>query len=506
MALQNIARRIRMQIRNVIAAMLCIALAGGAFAAGAAQGGSDAPVELVHYVFSAGDVSDGPEVFALINERLQDRIGATVDFVDVPGGEFEQRIQVVINSGEDYDVTFTSNWRNNYHTNVGKGAFADLTDLLPEFAPTIWNTQQGYIDAAKVAGKIYAVLNEQIFARSRMTRLPYEWADAAGIVPEEYSSRALAGEDIYDLDREMRELLAPIMPEGAVFGALGPQVAWDKTFIVPIIAAEVPGAVQGGAANELEVFNQFRSDEFLELLAYTQELVDDNLIRNTDLTRETESARQILAAGLSVTPIEPGGTYKPGGEEQGAERWQYLYYENQMTPATLTTGGIIATMLAVNSQSENIEKSVEYLEQVFSDDEIYMLFHYGIVGRHYNVTNGFLKVVSGSGYNRGVPWSMGSQFQQLPVEGQPADVWDLTRELNASARKSPELGFAFDPTKVTAEIGQTRSVYTEFVPGLMDGTRPPADYEEFLEKLDDAGAERIIEELQIQIDAWAATR
>ncbi len=495
-----------MRSRMVIAVLLFAMVAGVLSAGGEGESG-DGPVELVHYGFSAGDVSDGPEVFGLINEKLGARIGATVDYVDIPGPEYEQRIQVVINSGEAYDVAFTSHWRNNYHVNVSRGAFTDLTDLLPDLAPTIWSTQQGYIDAARVGGRIYAVLNEQIFARSRMTRLPYEWADAAGIVPEEYSDRALfGGEDLYDLDLEMRELMNEVMPEDAVFDGLGPEVAWDKNFIVPIIASQVPGAVQGDVANELRVFNQYKSDAFLELLDYTELLVERGLIRNTDLARDPEAQRQALAAGIHVTPVEPGGTFKPGGEEQGAERWQYLYYENQMTPATLTTTGIIATMLGVSSASENVEKSLEYLEAVFSDDSIYMLYHYGIEGRHHTVDDGFLTVVAGSGYNRGVPWAMGSQFQQIPVAGQPADVWDQTRELNASARQSPALGFAFDPANVTAEIGQTRSVHDEFVPGLMDGSRPRSDYQEFIEKMDDAGAERIVAELQRQIDAWAATR
>ena len=497
-----------MKSRVVLIALVLLVGLGiaGASAGGQPQQAGTQPVELVHYVFNAGDVSDRAAVYSLINEKLAARIGATVEYVDIPGAEYDQRMQVVINSGEQYDVNFTSSWRNNYHVNVGKGAFADLTDLLPRLAPTIWGTQADYIDAARIRGRIYAVLNEQIFARSRMTVLPYEYTDRAGIDPDEYSRRALVGnEDIYDLDLEMRRRFSAVTGPNAVYSALGDQIAWDKHFIVPVIDARVPGAVIGSDTS-LKVVNQFETPAFLELLEYTGKLLGQGLIRNTDLVRDPEGFRRYRAAGEIVQPIAAGGTFKPGGQEEEEIRWEYLYYQVQMTPATLATGGIIATMLAVNSQSRNIEKAVEYLEAVFSDDSIYMLFHFGVEGKHYAVEGGALKPIGGTGYSRGVTWSMGSQFQQVPSVGQPADVWEQTRELNASARKSPDLGFSFDPANVTAEIGQCRSVYDEYMPGLMDGTRPMADYREMLAKFEAAGSARIIAELQRQLDAWKAAR
>ncbi len=475
-------------------------------AAGQQQRTGTQPVQLVHYVFNAGDVSDRPSVYSLVNERLSEQIGATVDYVDIPGAEYDQRMQVVINSGERYDVTFTSSWRNNYYVNVGRGAFADLTDLLPRLAPTIWNTQADYIDATRIRGRIHAVLNEQIFARSRMTVLPYEYTDRAGIDPDEYSARALSGtEDLYDLDLELRRRYSEVTGPNAVYVALGPDIAWDKHFIVPVIDGRVPGAIYG-EDDSLRVVNQFETPAFLELLEYTNKLMELDLLRNTDLVRDPEGFRRYRAAGEIIQPIAAGGTFKPGGQEEEAIRWEYLYYQVQMTPATLTTGGIIATMLAVNSQSRNIEKAVEYLEAVFSDDSIYMLFHFGQEGKHYVIEDGFLRPIGGTGYSRGVTWSMGSQFQQVPSVGQPADVWEQTRELNASARKSPDLGFSFDPTNVTAEIGQCRSVFDEYMPGLMDGTRPLADYREMLAKYEAAGSARIMAELQRQLDAWKASR
>jgi putative aldouronate transport system substrate-binding protein len=487
--------------------VLCLVLIGGtAWAAGQQEAATGQPVELVHYVMNAGDISGADRVYDLVNEKLMDQIDATVQYVDIPGGEYEQRIQVVINSGERYDVAFTSNWRNNYYVNVGKGAFADLTDLLPRLAPAIWNTQREYIEAARVGGRIYAVLNEQIFARSRPTNLAFQYADAAGIDAQEYSDRALIGnEDLYDLDLEMRLKLDAVTGPNVVFTALGSQIAWDKEFIVPIIDGLVPGAVYGDDST-LKVVNQYETPAFQELMEYARMLVDRGLIRNTDLVRDSEGLRQFKASGEFIQPIMDGGTYKPGGQEEEAVRWEHLYYQVQMTPATLTTSGIVATMLAVNSQSRNVEKAVEYLNAVFSDDSIYMLFHFGVEGTHHVIEDGFLRAIPGAGYTRSMTWSMGSQFQQVPSVGQPADVWERTRELNASARKSPDLGFNFDPTSVVSEIGQTRSVTDEYVAGLLDGTRPVSDYQEMLDKLRAAGSERIIVELQRQLDAWNAAR
>lgn len=493
--------------RSAVLTVVAVFVAAGAFAAGTQEmtGAESEPAELVHYIQHAGDVSDGPQVYEVLNEVLLDRINARVDIIDVPGGEYNQKIQVVINSGEQYDVCFTSNWMNNYHQNVAKGAFSDLTDLLPRHAPNLYERLREYFRAAMINGRIYAVLNEQFFAMARLTNIPHNLADAANLDVEEYSRRALAGENIYELDYEMRNMLAEQADDDTVFAHVGMAVALDYHLIDTPIDARVPGAVRV-EDTDLTVFNQFDSDLFRELLDYNQRLLEEGLITNIDLLNQPGGYRKLRASGDVVQPVHASGTYKPGGEQEEAMRYQYLYYQEPMSTPMVKTNSIIATMLACSSTSRDPAKVVEYFEAI-NTPEVYMLLHYGLEGEHYEVTNdGFLSQFEGTSYMRGVPWACGSAFLSPPLIGQPADVWEQSREMRDNALKSPLLGFAFDATAVQAEIGQARSVYKEYVNSLLQGKRPVTDYEEMLVKFRAAGSQRIIEELQLQIDQWLASR
>ncbi len=75
--------------------------------------------------------------------------------------------------------------------------------------------------------------------------------------------------------------------------------------------------------------------------------------------------------------------------------------------------------------------------------------------------------------------------------------------MNANAIPSVILGFAFNPEPVQSELAQTASVVQEYWPALELGTvDPDTVLPEFLDKLDKAGAQKIIDEMQKQIDAW----
>ena len=177
-----------------------------------------------------------------------------------------------------------------------------------------------------------------------------------------------------------------------------------------------------------------------------------------------------------------------------------------MTKAFLTTPGIIATMLACSSTSANPVKVVEYFQQL-NTEAVYMLFHYGIKGKHYDITtDGYLDQFKNTNYMRGVAWSCGSAFLPPPLIGQPKDVWVQTKDLNENSIESPLLGFAFDPTPVQGEIGQVISVSDEYVASLLQGKRPVTEYQDYLNKLKAAGSDKIMAELQKQIDAWKAAK
>ena len=78
-------------------------------------------------------------------------------------------------------------------------------------------------------------------------------------------------------------------------------------------------------------------------------------------------------------------------------------------------------------------------------------------------------------------------------------------EYNNNLKPSIMNGFAFDPSVVQAEVGACQNVFSEFWLRTVTGAEDPnVIIPQFLEKLDRAGADKIVAEAQKQFDAWRA--
>lgn len=75
------------------------------------------------------------------------------------------------------------------------------------------------------------------------------------------------------------------------------------------------------------------------------------------------------------------------------------------------------------------------------------------------------------------------------------------------ARQSPASGFAFDSTNIATEQTAVTNVYDEYRKSLEFGfVDPEVAIPEMLQKMNSAGLQKIIEEKQAQLDAWAASK
>ncbi|MBT3276037.1 MAG: extracellular solute-binding protein, partial [Spirochaetales bacterium] len=121
--------------------VILVMLSGLAIAAGNDEGTSgDALNDVTISWYYPGNYpqNDQDTVFDEFNRLLKEKINTTIDFKTIAWGDYNQKMQVIIAAGEEYDLCYTANWINNYHHNVAKGAFVPLDDLLTEYAPGLW--------------------------------------------------------------------------------------------------------------------------------------------------------------------------------------------------------------------------------------------------------------------------------------------------------------------------------------------------------------------------------
>ena len=76
-------------------------------------------VELTWY--QVGDTQkDQQQVIDKVNEYTEEKIGVKLNVISVGWGDYNQKMQVVINTGDKWDLCFTCSWTNDYLQNAQK--------------------------------------------------------------------------------------------------------------------------------------------------------------------------------------------------------------------------------------------------------------------------------------------------------------------------------------------------------------------------------------------------
>ena len=95
-----------------------------------------------------------------LNTRLKEELNCTINYTYAAGNDYKNNYALAIASGEKYDLMQAAPGWLDYQTYAAKNAFMPLDDLLPQYAPYLWeNIPETTWEAASVNGKIYAVPN-----------------------------------------------------------------------------------------------------------------------------------------------------------------------------------------------------------------------------------------------------------------------------------------------------------------------------------------------------------
>lgn len=152
----------------ILSLMLLFMSAGGQEAAPPAQaaaGGETAKaapdiskkVEVTMWMTGRVTPADTDLVLAELNKLTLRDLNATVNFNLFNSPDTQQKYVLLLSSGESVDLLYSASYIN-YSQNVEKGAFLPLDELLPKYAPKLWNfVGKDNWDATRVNGKIYMV-------------------------------------------------------------------------------------------------------------------------------------------------------------------------------------------------------------------------------------------------------------------------------------------------------------------------------------------------------------
>lgn len=450
-------------------------------------------VEITWY-YRADAKPDQDMVFEEVNKLMMEKINTTVKFIPIAPSDYEQKMQTKYAAGEAGDINFTASWTNNYAQNVSKGAFLPIDTLLEEHAPDvkefftedIWN-------AVKVEGEIYGIPNAQIFAKSDNLSIRKDLAD-------QYEFDFSTVEKLEDLE--------PYLEKASQDGLLFERYSTSgfNTVIYGYGFDDITKfAYVKYADKDLQVVNPYATEEFKEYAKTAQSWTEKGYVASDAMTKKDMEA-EVKASKISA---RNRGVYKPGIDAIETVQWGNGndVICKPISEMVLSTAGITATINAITATSENPERAMQVLNLVNTDAEIFNMLAYGLEGVHWEKLEDGTVSTFGKDKYIGVNWVMGNTFNGFVLEGQDASVIQDTIDLNNSAVPSEALGFNFDGESVKTQIAQIASVVDEYLPGLYTGgVDVDTVLPEFNEKLDSAGMQELITELQNQLDAWKLTK
>ena len=452
-------------------------------------------VTLKYYWRAPQIPSDLQTVNNAVNKILEKSINADIQLVCIANTDYLQKLNTMINSQENFDLCFTSSGQG-YVTQAQKGAFVDMTKLLPEYAPKTYALYKPSVwDAAKVNGKIYGSINQQQFARQavfafnkalldKYPQFDYKKVKSyADLTP--YLEMIKAGEPA-DQTTELSSGLGNTLG-GNIWYSWG----WE-----PIgTQGNMPGWVKYNDKSG-KVFNQYTTDEMKQIFLTMADWYQKGYIPKDALTRTNWDNSQ--------QPIATPDTYKPGGETETAT--QFSWKEAVLQPVGdpfIPSSGLTGTMTSVSATSKNPERAVQYIEQINTNKELYNLLCYGIEGTHYTkIDDTHIEQADNTKYKPNMNWELGNTFNAYLTGSQPDNFNALAQKINSSSPVSNFVGFVFDDSSVKTEEANVMAVVSPYIKNLgmgVYGSQTEAKITEFNNKLKDAGMDKIIAEEQKQL-------
>ncbi|WP_297522676.1 ABC transporter substrate-binding protein [uncultured Clostridium sp.] len=477
-----------MKVKKILSMLLVCLVATGTLAGcgsdAKSSGGKTADKEIttLKWYTIGQEPIDKDLVVAEANKYLGEKIGVNIDMNFIDYGDYTQKMSVIMNTGENYDLAFTCSWAGDYLGNARKGAFIELDPYLDNIGKDMKDEiDQRFWDGAKVDGKTYAVPNQKEIATAPMWVFTKEYIDKYDIPHEELKTL----EDLEPWLKVIKENEPDVVPL-YITGGFTPPLYFD-------LLVEPAGVEYN--QKDLKIKNLFETKDMKKTLETLNRYYDLGYINPDSSTAKTENTRKRF-----VTKADG----QPYAEQIWTEELGFEVVATQIMDSYITNGSTTGSMIGVSKVSKNPEKSVEFLNFLNTDEYIRNLLNFGIEGTHYTKNDEGKVTLTQKADNYSVPYyTLGNLFITHVFDSEPLTKWDEFKEFNNAAKESIALGFKFNAESVSNQVAAINNVLEEFKTTVYSGSVDNKEYlAKFNSKLKEQGLDDIMVEMQKQIDEW----
>lgn len=459
--------------------------AGDTTAKGDSTASGDIPT-IVWWTIGGTLPSDFDKDIAKINEYLADKLHVKLEMKVAGYGDYDNKMNTIINSGENFDIMFLNN--KNYSKYVNLGAFENITDMVQSVTPDLYKlVPEELWNGVRLNGKIYSVPS---YKDSSMTQF---WCFDDQYV-KKYNIDMNNIKTMQDLDAPFKAMKAgegkgfyPLqMMQGTPFNGL-----FNNTYD-GLTGGLDPLGVKYDDQNR-KVVNILEQPDFVANVKLLHQWYQEGII-NPDANVLTEAAKKLPFISAQGWP-------------SAVATWQTLngvakYDAVKVFGPMYSTETIQGSLNAISSNSKHKEDALKLLQLVNTDQKFRDMLAYGIEGKEFNyVSDGVVKKLTDTWP---LPaYAQGTFFDMSVTDDADPNQWNEVKKQNEEAASSSCLGFALDVSNIQNEMSNCQAVWQKYSNDLQSGASDPDKVlPQIIKELKNAGMDTIIQEAQKQIDEF----
>ncbi|WP_040952261.1 extracellular solute-binding protein [Gorillibacterium massiliense] len=467
--------------------------------------GPDISKKVVLNWYLVGDAhTDTPKVMEEFNKMLEQDLNATVKLNFTTWNEWQTKYNLLLASGEKVDMIFASSWAD-FFKYAKQGAFLDLKDLLPVYAPQTFKEVPDYDwRDVTIDGKVYAIPST------------FPEYTPNGIVYREDWRKELNLPEITDLD-SIEKYLDGVKKGKKVTPINGS--AWNEVntlfhdyYDFKNIGGDSKVIVSKGYDTPRDVVAYPFTPEFAEWAKRMKTWADNGYWNSNTLSSKQEAGDFIKTnTGAVYWRNAPGAAGFISDLEKNHKGIEGAYFpfsrfHNYVTPNLGINNG-----MAIPKSAANPERSLMVLEKIRSDAKYYNLMTYGIEGRNYafQADNSIISPAPGQDPAKVTAYGIASWGWRTTKNEHPsANRWAgedaMKEEFSKISRPDIFQPILMDYEPVKSQLAAVNQVYEQYGRPLMMGLVPNVDkaLETYQNKLKSAGIDALMKYVQEQVNAY----
>ena len=488
------------------------------------------PVTIQFWIGGPGKQKDSDRVWEAFNEKLQEYVpNTTVEITCMPTAEYKEKYPQMLASGEAVDLTWIASWVTGSNQLIMDGNLMALDDLVDEYGQGIKETLgEDVLDMHRYPkdDKLYYLISWQgLYSNVRAFKVPTELAQLAGdtwledtqkVVTKwwnEYSSP----DDLQAVFDQLDIYFAALKENDKLYAGLT-QATFGAWLYPNRLSSENSLQMYNIGVPHMDesftVIDTIQSDYYRVYAQNMAEFYKKGYIRS-----------DIASLEKNTLSFVKGGEYTPNTS--------VIDVHNDLTPSAAqmysATAGVDisliqienegylskgdATAMAIPYCADEPERAMMVLNALYTEPELYQLLIYGFEGEHYT-DNGDGTITTDYGAqgtadsNYGLwKWTVGTCKNSLVTQADVAGYYDELQAQEKDAIISSFINFVFDDSNVTDVVASLKAIdgeYKSMIDNGYMGDEWEATLDKWISERKAAGVDRLIEELQNQINDYVA--